>query len=145
MSYGRELTAPGMGVWLTAIKRSPLMLFPAFSVEWILSVPTTLRSESEVVQFRLSLTSKEMVPPAPIDFKSEVRARKLTATNLPLSQPPPGSCVFISKTETHRTQRESFRKNFFRLTGRSLRERKKVELLVSMRSLRKQSATKLPV
>lgn len=40
------------------------MLFPAFSVEWILSVPTTLRSENEVAQFRLSLTSKEMVPPA---------------------------------------------------------------------------------
>lgn len=40
------------------------MLFPAFSIQWILSVPTTLRSENEVVQFRLSLTSKEMVPPA---------------------------------------------------------------------------------
>lgn len=64
MSYGRELTAPGMGVWLTVIKRSPLMLFPAFSVEWILSVPTTLRSENDVAQFRLSLTSKERVPPA---------------------------------------------------------------------------------
>lgn len=97
------------------------MLFPAFSVEWILSVPTTLRNEGEVVQFRWSLTAKEMVPPAPIDFNAGVKARKLTATNLPLSQPPPGSCVFTSKTETHRTQRASFRKNFFRLTGGSLR------------------------
>jgi len=66
-----EFTALGLGIWLiwlTVIKRSPLVLFPSFSSKWSLFAVITLESKINMVLFGVSLISNETVPSAPDGF-----------------------------------------------------------------------------